>query len=180
MRISQVILHVSADDLNRAIAEFAPDTKARVTRIDSEGIHGEVRLWIWSVDLLLRPSVTADGQVAIEVSAQKLVPIPSAIVERQLRLAMKDAPAGVDVFQQALRVHLPSLLRPFGVSLALRELRTMDGYLRVAAEAVEFPSPLASRSGAREAAGQTRAAGAAMSDPDRPRISFADGQHGEV
>jgi hypothetical protein len=142
VRLSQVIVYVSVDDLNRAIEELAPDAKARVVRIDGDGIHGEVRLWIWSIDFLARPSIGADGQVSIEVSAQKLVPIPSAIVERQLRMAVKDAPVGVDVIQQTLRIHLSSLLKPFGVSLALRELRTVDGYLRIAAEAVEFPAPV--------------------------------------
>lgn len=122
------------------IAEFAPEAKITVTHVDESGIYGQVKLLLWNVDFVARLSCTAEGEVSIEVAAHKLVPIPGMIVNRQLREAVKDAPPGVDVIQQALKVHLPSLLRPFGASLGIQEIRTYSGYIRLKVDKVRLPN----------------------------------------
>lgn len=124
MRLSHLALELSVSDINELLREVAPDLKVRITEIDHDGIHGQLKLLIWNVDFTARPSCSAEQEtLSIDIGARKLVPIPSPIVQRQLQEAVKDAPPGVDVIRQTLRVHLPSLLAPFGVSLKVKELR---------------------------------------------------------
>jgi len=140
LRIHQVTFNLTADDLTSMIHEFAPEAKFRIADISPEGIHGQIKLLLWSVDFMARPRSTQDGVVSLEISASKLVPIPPALVQRQLKEAMKDAPNGIDVIQQALKVHLPSILGPFGIRLNIRELRCGDGVLHLAVEDIDLPT----------------------------------------
>jgi len=140
VRVSQVTIDLTSQDINEMIEEFAEDVKIQVTDIREDGIHGHVKLLLWNIDFTARPSTTGDGEVSLIVAAHKLVPIPSAIVERQLKSAVKDAPAGIDVIQQAIKVHLPSLLSPFGISLNVKELRAYQGFLRISVHGVQLPS----------------------------------------
>lgn len=139
MRIHRINLDLTADNLTSMIEQFAPEAKFRVTSITPDGIRGQIKLLLWSVDFTAKPMSTSDGMVSIEIGASKLVPIPPALVQRQLKEAMKDAPTGVDVIQQALKVHLPSILAPFGISLVIRELRLLEGFLHVSIGEIDLP-----------------------------------------
>ncbi|MCL6455127.1 MAG: hypothetical protein K6T78_16095 [Alicyclobacillus sp.] len=139
MRIHQVSFNLTADDLTSLIQDFAPDAKFRIAEITPSGIHGHIRLLLWSVDFLARPRSSADGVVSLEISASKLVPIPPALVQRQLKEALRDAPNGIDVIHEALTVHLPSVLAPFDLHLTVRELRCGDGILHLTLEDIDLP-----------------------------------------
>lgn len=160
MRISRVNIELSADDVNSLIEEFAPDAPIRITHITRDGLYGQLKLLLWSVDFTAKvwcggendgSTVGADGRgvpdaegsvpstVFVDVSAHKLVAIPSMIVERQLREAVKDAPDGIDVIRTTLRVHLPSLLIPLGVTMAMEALETADGALRIGMRQLALP-----------------------------------------
>jgi hypothetical protein len=139
VRISTVTIELSTEDINSLLEEFASETRIRLTDISPDGIRGHVKLFLWNVDFLAKPSFGIHSDVSLDVSAHKLVPIPSAIVQRQLKEAVKDAPPGVDVIRQALRVHLPSLLEPFGISLGLQELQCHQGFVRVTVDSVQLP-----------------------------------------
>jgi len=141
MRLSRVVIDVGISDLNEMLVEFMPDAKARVLDIQEQGIIGQVKLLLWNIDFVARPSSSKSDELAIEINASKLVPIPSAIVQRQLKEAIKEAPAGIDVIQQTLKVHLPSVLGPLGVNLAVRELSCHNGYVRLAVDGLSLPNP---------------------------------------
>lgn len=141
MRVSHVTIDLTAADLTDLVHDFAGDDKIVFDSITESGIKGQIKLLLWSVDFVAIPSCTDEGEVSIEITAHKLVPIPSGIVERQLREAVKDAPPGIDVLQQALKVHLPSLLNPLGIAMSVRQLRTYDGFIRIALAEVKLPSP---------------------------------------
>lgn len=140
MRIHQVTFNLTADDLTSMIHEFAPEAKFRIVDVSPNGIHGHIKLLLWNVDFIARPRSTEDGVVSLEISASKLVPIPPALVQRQLKEAIKDAPSGIDVIQQALKVHLPSILAPFAIQLNVRELRCGEGVLHLAVEDIDLPT----------------------------------------
>ncbi|MCL6548188.1 MAG: hypothetical protein K6T30_04670 [Alicyclobacillus sp.] len=138
VRVSHICLDLDVRDLNTLLAEFLPEPDIRVVDIRTDGVHGHVRLWWWNIDFVARPCASGPAVIAVDVSAHKLVPIPSAIVHFHLREAMKDAPPGVDVIRQTLTVHLPSVLKPFGLSLEVQEFRAHDGYIRIVADNVEW------------------------------------------
>lgn len=140
MRISQVSLQLSAEDLNAILVEFVPDAPVRVTAIEPDAIKGQIRLLFWHVDFIARPAVGLDSEVSIEISAHKMWAIPAAIVGRQLKEAIKDAPPGVDVIRQSLQVRLPELLRPLGIQLAITQFCALDGILQVTVENVSVPA----------------------------------------
>ncbi|QSO47744.1 hypothetical protein [Alicyclobacillus mengziensis] len=140
MKIHHVSIDLSIDDLNAMIREFVPDAKIRILSIDSDGVRGQVKLLWWSVDFLAIPLNGSDGTVSVDVSASKLVPIPSSLVERQLKEAVKSAPSGVDVIQQALKVHLPSILNPLGIGLTVKDISTDRGLLHVSLQSIDLPS----------------------------------------
>ncbi|RIV17280.1 hypothetical protein D2Q93_15545 [Alicyclobacillaceae bacterium I2511] len=139
MRIARIRVDLTADDINLLLLEWGTASVIRVTGVTSEGIRGQVKLLWWGVDFLAKPGMAVDGSATIEVSAFKLVPIPSALVEKRLREAMKDAPSGIDVIQQTLKVHLQSLLRPFGTNLNLAEFQCHDGYVRIGVDGLTLP-----------------------------------------
>lgn len=138
MRISHVTVDINTQDLNSLLEEFLPDSSVRIVDITESGIRGQVKLLLWSVDFIARPA-SGDDDVSLDISAYKMIPIPSALVQRSLKEAIKDAPAGVDVIRQSLRVHLPALLGPLGIDMTVRELRVYDGYLRVTVDNVQLP-----------------------------------------
>lgn len=140
MRIHHISLDLTAGDLTSMVQEFAPDAKFRITTITPEGIRGQVKLLIWSIDFVARPNHGQHDTVSVEITASKLVPIPNSIVQRQLKEAMRDAPPGIDVIQQALKVHVPSILEPFGVELRIRELRCLEGFLHLSLEDIALPA----------------------------------------
>ncbi|MCL6633428.1 MAG: hypothetical protein K6T63_12450 [Alicyclobacillus herbarius] len=139
MRITHLTLDITVEDLNELLREFIPDSQLVITSIDRLGIHGQLRFLFWNVDFVAKPSSPNAEEVSIEVTAHKLVSIPPAIIERQLREAVKDAPEGVEVLQQALRLNVPLILQPFGVRLGIRELETHDGFVRIALRDLETP-----------------------------------------
>lgn len=139
MKIHHVSIDLSVDDLNSMVREFAPEAKIRILTIDSDGIRGQVKLLWWSVDFLAIPLNGSDGTVSVDISASKLVPIPPALVERQLKEAVRMAPSGVDVIQQALKVHLPSILSPFGIALTVKDISTDRGMLHVSIQSIDLP-----------------------------------------
>jgi hypothetical protein len=136
MRISNVSIELSTEDINSLLDEFASEARLRLTDISPDGLRGQVKLFLWNVDFLAKPSFGIHSEVSLDVSAHN---IPSAIVQRQLKEAVKDAPAGVDAIRQALKVHLPSLLQPFGISLGLKSLECHQGYIRVTVDSVQLP-----------------------------------------
>lgn len=140
MKIHHVSVDLSIDDINSLVKEFIPDAKIRILSIDADGIRGQIKLLWWHVDFLAVPDKTSDGIVSVDISASKLVAIPSAIIERQLKEAVKSAPDGVNVIQQALKVHLPSILNPFGVSLTVQDISTDRGLLHVSIQSIDLPS----------------------------------------
>ncbi|WAH37024.1 hypothetical protein [Alicyclobacillus dauci] len=130
MRISHVNVQLSADDINGWITELAPDLKLRITDIKEDGVHGQLKILMWNIDFLARPHCYREREeVAVEISAHKLVPIPAAIVQRSLQEAMKDAPQGVDVLRQILKVHLPSILHPLGIALKVEDFTCREGHV---------------------------------------------------
>lgn len=139
MRISTVSIELSTEDINSLLEEFASEARMRLTNISPDGIRGQVKFFLWNVDFLAKPSFGINSEVSLEVSAHKLVPIPPAIVQRQLKEAVKDAPPGVDAIRQALKVHLPSLLQPFGISLGLQSLECHEGFVRITVDSVQLP-----------------------------------------
>jgi len=147
LHISNVTIDLCTDDLNSLIQDLAPDLKIRLTDIDDNGLHGHVKLLFWNIDFVARPAFTTSGEVALDVTAHKLVPIPGSLVQHQLKEAIKDAPAGIEVIQQSLRVHLPSLLAPLGMSLKVREITMMNGMLRIAVADAVLPLSMMARPG---------------------------------
>lgn len=142
MRVSHVEVRLSSADLNDWMAELSPDLKARIVDISESGVHGQIRLLVWNIDFVARPSADwATDTITLEISAHKLVNIPSALVERQLKEALKDGPPGVEVLRQSLRIHVPALLQPLGVTLRVKELRCQVGYLVLVLEQCRFPMP---------------------------------------
>jgi hypothetical protein len=137
VRVSNITVELSAEDINELIAEFAPEVKIQIVAIDERGIHGQVKFMLWNIDFTAMPAATPNGQVSIEVAAHKLVAIPGPLVQRQLKEVVKDAPPGVDAIQQALRIHLPTLLQPFGASLVLDEFKPYPGYVRIKASKIQ-------------------------------------------
>lgn len=132
MRISNVSFRLSAEDLNDIISETAPDVRLRITEIRDDGIHGYLRFLMWNIDFLARPYSNRDrDEIAVEISARKLVSIPPAIVNRSLQEAMKDAPTGIEVFRQSLKLHVPSILEPLGVKLTVEDFACRDGHVTV-------------------------------------------------
>ncbi|WP_206832696.1 hypothetical protein [Alicyclobacillus fructus] len=132
MRISNVSVRLSADDLNSMIAEFAPDVPLRITAIRPDGVHGQFRFLMWNIDFAARPTCNPErGEIALEISARKLVNIPPAIVQMSLQEAMRDAPNGIEVLRQSLRLNVASLLEPLGISLKLGAFTCGDGALVV-------------------------------------------------
>lgn len=143
VRISRITVDISVDDLNSLLTDFLPDGNLRITSMTPEGIFGQLKFLLWNVDFTAIPFSTSEQDMNIEVTAHKLVTIPTAIVQRQLREAVKDAPPGIDVISQTLRVNVTSLLKPFGVSLNVHELQTYDGFLRLTVSGIEVPGLLA-------------------------------------
>ncbi len=132
MRVSHVEIRLTAADLNELIAEFAPDIQLRIMDIQSDGLRGQIKLLLWNIDFIAQPSSRAEGdQVSIDVTAHKLIPIPGALVQRQLKEAIKDAPPGVEVLQQSIKVHVPSILKPFDASIQIREFACHSGYIAI-------------------------------------------------
>ncbi|SIS83118.1 hypothetical protein [Alicyclobacillus vulcanalis] len=130
MRISNISVRLSADDLNSMIAEFAPDVPLRITSVRPDGVHGQFKFLMWNIDFAARPTSNPDkGEVALEISARKLVNIPPALVQMSLQEAMKDAPQGIEVLRQSLRLNIASLLDPLGISLKLNDFTCGDGFL---------------------------------------------------
>ncbi|EPZ50897.1 hypothetical protein [Alicyclobacillus acidoterrestris] len=128
MRISQVTIKLSADDINRMLQEFAPDVKLRIVEIRDDGIYGQFKFLMWNIDFIARPhSYKEREEVAVEVSARMLVPIPASIVERSLQEAVKDAPQGLEVLRQVLKLHVPTILSPFKIQLKVRDFSCHNG-----------------------------------------------------
>ncbi len=135
MRVSQLGIRLTATDLNEAVAEFAPSVQLRVTEIREDGLHGQLKFLLWNIDFVAQPSAMQDGStVYLDVSAHKLIPIPMTLVQYQLKEAMKDAPPGIDVIRQTIKVHLPSILKPFSASLRVREFECHQGYVSIVFE----------------------------------------------
>lgn len=141
MRISRVVIDLGIADLNEMLVDFLPDARLRVTDINENGIIGQVKLLLWNIDFAARPNSNRPDELSLEISASKLVPIPSMIVQRSLRDAIKDAPNGINVIQQALKVHLPSILNPLGIYVKIRELQCHNGFVRVGLEGIRLPTP---------------------------------------
>ncbi|MFD1675584.1 hypothetical protein [Alicyclobacillus fodiniaquatilis] len=140
MRISHVSLQLTADDLNQWVQELAPDVKLRISEIREDGVHGQLKFLMWYVDFVARPHCYRDREeIAVEISARKLVPIPAAIVQRQLEEAMKDAPQGIEVLRQVLKLHVPSLLEPLNIGLNVRDFTCRDGRLLINVDDCELP-----------------------------------------
>ncbi|MCF8567808.1 hypothetical protein LLE49_24095 [Alicyclobacillus tolerans] len=139
MRVRQISIELNAQDLNEMLDEFVPDAKIRVLDIHEDGIRGQLKLLLWNIDFVARPMSQSPDELSLDITASKLVPIPSALVQRQLKEAMRTAPSGIDVIQQAIKVHIPSILSPFGVSLSIRELKPYDGFLRLGLNDVRVP-----------------------------------------
>ncbi|ACV57080.1 hypothetical protein [Alicyclobacillus acidocaldarius] len=138
MRISNIRVRLSADDLNSMIAEFAPDIPLRILAIQPDGVHGQFKFLMWNIDFAARPTCSADkGEISIEISARKLVNIPPAIVQMSLQEAMKDAPQGIEVLRQSLRLNIASLLEPLGIALKLNEFTCAEGALVIDLARVE-------------------------------------------
>jgi hypothetical protein len=148
LRISHVRVDLAAEDINSLIADFAADANIHITHITPDGIHGQVKFLFWNIDFVARPSSDAENEVSVNVSAYKLVAIPDVIVNRQLREVVRDAPPGIDVIRNSLVMHVPSLLRTFGIGLKVKELQCHDGFVRLDVEDVEMPE-LAKLMGAR-------------------------------
>jgi hypothetical protein len=140
LRISHVRVDLTADNLNSLIADLAADANIRITEVTPDGIRGQVKFLFWNVDFVARPASEVQHEVSIDVAAHKLVAIPDAIVNRQLREVVKDAPPGIDVIRNSLVVHVPSLLRTFGIDLKVKELQCHDGFVRLDVEDVELPA----------------------------------------
>lgn len=140
MRASHLTIDLTALDLADLVHDFIDDDKITFDTITESGIKGQVRFLVWNIDFLAQPSCNDDGEVSINITAHKLVPIPAGIVERSLREAVKDAPDGIEVLQQALKLNIPSLLSPLGINLSIRQLRAYDGFLRIALANLKLPS----------------------------------------
>lgn len=142
MKVSHLELRLSSSDLNQMLAEIAPDVKVKILDIGDSGIHGQVKLLVWNIDFIAKPSADwASDAVNLDISAHKLVNIPSSIVERQLREALKDGPPGIEVLRQSLRVHVPSLIQPLGVELRVKDIHCQPGYLVLAVEQLQLALP---------------------------------------
>jgi|GEM_PF-2776802 len=131
MRIRQISLEIDAGDINSIFADFLPDVPLRVTSIDQEGIKGQIHVLWWNIDFVAMPYSLTSDELNIDISARKLVSIPTSIIERQLREAMKDAPPGIDVRQQMLRVRFTPLLAPIGLSLQVEHVQPCNGYVQI-------------------------------------------------
>ncbi|MCL6599222.1 MAG: hypothetical protein K6T81_10835 [Alicyclobacillus macrosporangiidus] len=141
MRVSQISIVMDRDDLQEWMEELLPQSGVRILSITPEGIRGQVKLLWWHVDFLAVPSIPAPDTVAIDISAHKLVPIPSALVQRHLKEAVRDGPPGISVMEESLRVHLPSLLAGLGVHLHVRHLGCEQGHVTVSVEGLSVPWP---------------------------------------
>lgn len=128
MRISNVSIRLTADDLNQWLIEAAPEVKLRIIEIKEDGIHGQFKFLMWNIDFLARPHCYKEREeIAVEISAHKLVNIPASIVQRSLQEAMKDAPTGVEVLRQILKLHVPSILEPLNIALKVEDFACRDG-----------------------------------------------------
>ncbi|SFV03312.1 hypothetical protein [Alicyclobacillus macrosporangiidus] len=145
MRVSQISIVMDRDDLQDWMDELLPESGLRIVSITPEGIRGQVKLLWWHVDFLAVPSIPAPDTVAIDISAHKLVPIPSALVQRQLKEAVRDGPPGISVMEESLRVHLPSLLAGLGVHLHVRHLGCEQGRLTMSVEGLSVSMPFRPR-----------------------------------
>jgi hypothetical protein len=135
VRVSYLGIRLTASDLNESIAEFAPSIQLRINEIREDGMHGQLKFLLWNIDFVAQPSSLQDGStIFVDVSAHKLIPIPSSLVQYQLKEAMKDAPPGIDVLRQTIKVHLPSILKPFNASLRVREFQCHQGYVSIVFE----------------------------------------------
>jgi hypothetical protein len=140
VRISHICVDLTAEDINSLIADFAADANIRIVDVRPDGIRGQVKFLFWNVDFVARPSSDVEHEVCVNVAAYKLVAIPDVIVNRQLREVVKDAPPGIDVIRNSLVVHVPSLLRTFGIGLKVKELQCHDGFVRLDVEDVGLPA----------------------------------------
>jgi len=128
MRISNVKIELTASDLNQWLAEVAPEVKLRIVEIKDDGIHGQFKFLMWNIDFLARPHCYVEREeIAVEISAHKLVNIPASIVQRSLQEAIKDAPTGVEVLRQILKLHVPSILEPLKIGLKVEEFSCRNG-----------------------------------------------------
>ena len=134
MRISHITLTLTADDINSILEDFVPDGQIRVVDIIPDAIRGQVRFLWWNIDFIAKPATGPDAEVSIDIAAHKMVPIPAAIVNRQLKEAMRDAPPGIDVIRQSLKVRLSELLRPFGIDMQVSEFEALDGRVQIAVD----------------------------------------------
>lgn len=139
MRLSHLTIDLTATDLADLVHDFTDDDKITFDTITEGGVKGQIRFLVWNIDFIAQPSCNDDGEVSIDITAHKLVPIPAGIVERSLREAVKDAPAGIEVLQQALKVNVASLLSPLGVNVSIRQLKTYNGFLRIALADLKLP-----------------------------------------
>jgi hypothetical protein len=137
VRIARMNFDLEAKDINSMIHEFAPEANVWVEEINQYGVRGHLKLLFWNVDFVAVPYSTDRDEINIQITAHKLVTIPPAIIQRQLQEAIKDAPEGIDVLSQMLRVKITSLLRPFGLSLEVEELQPYDGFVRVGLAGVQ-------------------------------------------
>ncbi|MCL6517931.1 hypothetical protein [Alicyclobacillus sp.] len=139
MRVTQLSIVMERDDLQAWLDELWPSSGLRILSIGPEGVRGQVKLLWWHVDFLAVPAVPAPDTVALDISAHKLVPIPSVLVQRQLKEAVRDAPPGISVVEESLRVHLPSLLEGLGIHLHVRHLGCEPGRLTLSVEGLQVP-----------------------------------------
>lgn len=132
MRISHVCFQLTTDDLNGWLADLAPDFKLHIQEIRDGAVHGQLKFLMWNVDFVARPHCYKErDEIALEISAHKFVAIPVSIVERQLQEAMKDAPQGIEVLRQILKVHVPSILEPFNIHLKVTDFSCREGSLNI-------------------------------------------------
>ncbi|GLG02558.1 hypothetical protein Alches_25990 [Alicyclobacillus hesperidum subsp. aegles] len=130
MRISNISFRLTKEDLNEMIAELAPDVRLRIVDIKSDGVHGQFRFLMWNIDFCARPYCNREkGEIAVEITARKLVNIPPALVQMSLQEAIKDAPSGIEVLRQSLKLNVPSILEPLQISLNVEDFSCVDGSL---------------------------------------------------
>lgn len=130
MRISHVRFQFNVKDINGWLTDLVPDVKIRIQEIKGGAVHGQLKFLMWNVDFVAQPHCYNDrDEIAIEISAHKFVTIPVSIVERQLQEAMKDAPEGIEVLRQILKVHVPSILEPLKIHLKVSDFACRDNQL---------------------------------------------------
>lgn len=130
MRISYMRFQFTVADLNAWLADLLPDVRIRIQDIKEGAVHGQLKFLMWNVDFVARPHCNKDrDEIALEISAHKFVAIPISIVERQLQEAMKDAPEGIEVLRQNLKVHVPSILEPLDIKLKVTDFACRESQL---------------------------------------------------